>query len=55
MPTPPTPDPTSAPPVMPDTIFSDIPPSMRGQVAVIIDFGSQYVQLIARRVREAGV
>ena len=33
----------------------DVPPSMYGQVVPIVDFGSQYVQLIARRVREAGV
>jgi len=33
----------------------DVPPSMHGQVVPIVDFGSQYVQLIARRVREAGV
>ncbi|MFW6060843.1 MAG: glutamine-hydrolyzing GMP synthase [Phycisphaeraceae bacterium] len=33
----------------------DLPPGVRGEVIPIIDFGSQYVQLIARRVREAGV
>ena len=33
----------------------DVPPSMHGEVVPIVDFGSQYVQLIARRVREAGV
>ena len=33
----------------------DIPPSARGEVVPILDFGSQYVQLIARRAREAGV
>ncbi len=33
----------------------DMPEQMRGQVVPILDFGSQYVQLIARRVREAGV
>jgi GMP synthase (glutamine-hydrolysing) len=33
----------------------EIPDHLRGQVVPIIDFGSQYVQLIARRVREAGV
>ncbi len=32
-----------------------LPEQMRGQVIPILDFGSQYVQLIARRVREAGV
>ncbi|MEO0474575.1 MAG: glutamine-hydrolyzing GMP synthase [Planctomycetota bacterium] len=35
--------------------IADIPASVRGQVVPILDFGSQYVQLIARRVREAGV
>ncbi|MEM6334660.1 MAG: glutamine-hydrolyzing GMP synthase [Planctomycetota bacterium] len=35
--------------------LADVPPSVRGQVVPIVDFGSQYVQLIARRVREAGV
>ncbi|MCC6680795.1 MAG: glutamine-hydrolyzing GMP synthase [Phycisphaeraceae bacterium] len=39
----------------PDTVFADLPPNVRGQVVPIVDFGSQYVQLIARRVREAGV
>jgi len=33
----------------------EIPPGLKGQVVPILDFGSQYVQLIARRVREAGV
>ncbi len=33
----------------------EIPPALRGQVVPILDFGSQYVQLIARRVREEGV
>jgi GMP synthase (glutamine-hydrolysing) len=37
------------------TDFSDLPPNLRGEVIGILDFGSQYVQLIARRVREAGV
>jgi GMP synthase (glutamine-hydrolysing) len=38
-----------------DKAIADIPESVRGQVVPIVDFGSQYVQLIARRVREAGV
>ncbi len=33
----------------------DLPASCRGRCVPILDFGSQYVQLIARRVREAGV
>ena len=35
--------------------LAELPPQMVGQVVPILDFGSQYVQLIARRVREAGV
>lgn len=31
-----------------------IPPGLEGQVIPILDFGSQYVQLIARRVRDLG-
>ena len=34
---------------------TELPEDLRGQVVPILDFGSQYVQLIARRVREAGV
>ncbi|MEQ9460493.1 MAG: glutamine-hydrolyzing GMP synthase [Phycisphaeraceae bacterium] len=33
----------------------EVPESLYGEVVPIVDFGSQYVQLIARRVREAGV
>ncbi len=33
----------------------ELPAGVAGQVVPIMDFGSQYVQLIARRVREAGV
>ena len=35
--------------------LKDLPPQLRGQAVPILDFGSQYAQLIARRVREAGV
>ena len=38
-----------------DTSNLEIPAGLEGQVVPILDFGSQYVQLIARRVREAGV
>ncbi len=37
------------------SVLRDLPPGVHGQVVPILDFGSQYVQLIARRVREAGV
>ena len=33
----------------------EFPEQMIGQAVLVMDFGSQYVQLIARRVREAGV
>ncbi len=36
-------------------LLAELPPAVRGQVVPILDFGSQYVQLIARRVREQGV
>jgi GMP synthase (glutamine-hydrolysing) len=38
-----------------EAAIAEIPASVRGEVVPIVDFGSQYVQLIARRVREAGV
>ncbi|MFW6033364.1 MAG: glutamine-hydrolyzing GMP synthase, partial [Phycisphaeraceae bacterium] len=38
-----------------EAALADVPAAVRGEVVPIIDFGSQYVQLIARRVREAGV
>ena len=41
-------------PAVPDEL-QDVPAELRGQVVPILDFGSQYAQLIARRVREAGV
>ena len=34
---------------------AQLPANLQGEVIGILDFGSQYVQLIARRVREAGV
>ncbi len=40
------------------SLLDTLPPELRtsqGQVVPILDFGSQYAQLIARRVREAGV
>ena len=37
------------------TDWLGLPEELRGQVVPVLDFGSQYVQLIARRVREAGV
>ena len=36
-------------------LLAELPEGVRGQVVPILDFGSQYVQLIARRVREQGV
>ena len=33
----------------------DLPENIGGEIVPVLDFGSQYVQLIARRVREAGV
>lgn len=41
-----------------DELLAMVPPDVRqgrGQVVPILDFGSQYAQLIARRVRDAGV
>ncbi len=45
----------STTPTTPAAAPIELPPGVRGEVIPIIDFGSQYVQLIARRVREAGV
>ena len=41
--------------IEPSEHLKDVPAQMRGQVVPVLDFGSQYAQLIARRVREAGV
>ncbi|MAE64289.1 MAG: glutamine-hydrolyzing GMP synthase [Phycisphaeraceae bacterium] len=46
-------DPTEAPTVVDE--FSDVPETWRGRVVPVLDFGSQYAQLICRRVRDAGV
>ncbi|MEO1237190.1 MAG: glutamine-hydrolyzing GMP synthase, partial [Planctomycetota bacterium] len=46
-------NPTDAPVGIPDDVFT-VPAGVT-EVVPILDFGSQYVQLIARRVREAGV
>ena len=51
----PTPPASSAATDPTDRAIADLPDAVRGQVVPILDFGSQYVQLIARRVREAGV
>ncbi len=39
----------------PATDLLDVPAQVRGQVVPVLDFGSQFVQLIARRIRDAGV
>ncbi len=49
-PTPSTPSPMGSPGEL-----KDVPEELRGQVVPVLDFGSQYAQLITRRVREAGV
>ncbi|MEM7576841.1 MAG: glutamine-hydrolyzing GMP synthase [Planctomycetota bacterium] len=36
-------------------LLAELPAGVRGEVVPVLDFGSQYVQLIARRVREQGV
>ncbi|MEM7680512.1 MAG: glutamine-hydrolyzing GMP synthase [Planctomycetota bacterium] len=45
---------TAADTAQPQADFAQVPPGV-DEVVPIVDFGSQYVQLIARRVREAGV
>ena len=53
IPVPPTTASSAAARQAPTTV--ELPAGLRGHVVPILDFGSQYVQLIARRVREAGV
>jgi len=43
---------SATPSVAPPAVPTELPVDLRGQVVPILDFGSQYVQLIARRVRE---